>query len=131
MGGRIIRRKELALAILIFMWMASANGAEISASQHLSKSEISLSESSTLSIDLNGTGTPCVSPIDVVLSIDSTGSMNQNDSNKTRLIAAEEFVRGMDFSKDRVGVVSWNLTALPGLSRIILAKSRMNRWNRC
>jgi len=91
--------------------MANANGAEIYASQYLSKSEISLSESSTLTIDLNGTGSPCIKPIDAVLAIDSTGSMTTSDPNDARKYAAKEFVGGMDSSKDRVGLVSWNMTA--------------------
>ena len=91
--------------------MVTANGAEISASQHLSKSEISLSESSTLTINLTGAGAPCVYPIDAVLAIDSTGSMTTSDPNEARKSAAKNLVDGMDFNMDRVGVVSWNITA--------------------
>jgi Ca-activated chloride channel family protein len=102
-----------SLAFIIFICMVSANGAEIIASQHLSKSEISLSESSRITIDLNGTGEPCIKPIDTVLAIDSTSSMNSSDPLDLRKSVAKDFVNRTDFSKDRVAVVSWDTAAIP------------------
>ncbi|MCD6411654.1 MAG: VWA domain-containing protein [Thermoplasmata archaeon] len=47
-------------------------------------------------------------PIDVVLAIDSSGSMAWNDPNDERLNASKYFVDLLDPSRDRVGVVSWD-----------------------
>jgi Ca-activated chloride channel family protein len=102
----------ISLAFLIFIWMASVNGAEIIASQYLSKSEISLSESSRVTIDLKGSGEPCIKPIDAVLAIDSTGSMTQSDPSDLRKSVAKDFVSKMDFSKDKAAIVSWDTEAI-------------------
>jgi hypothetical protein len=47
-------------------------------------------------------------PLDVVLAVDSSASMTENDPTKKRLDAARSFVVKMDPAKDRVGLVSWN-----------------------
>ena len=47
-------------------------------------------------------------PIDVILAIDSSGSMDWNDPNDERLVAAKAFVDLLDDTRDQVGVVSWD-----------------------
>jgi uncharacterized protein YhbP (UPF0306 family) len=63
---------------------------------------------SKISLTLKGRGTPEKTPIDAVLAIDSSGSMGTNDPNNYRLKAAETFVKMMDLSEDKVGLVSWD-----------------------
>ncbi|MGB9901949.1 vWA domain-containing protein, partial [Methanothrix sp.] len=87
-------------------------GSAVTADQHLSRNAISPSEISTVSINLMGGDVPCASPIDVVLSIDSSGSMTTSDPGDLRKSAAMEFAAGLDLSMDRVGVVSWNISAV-------------------
>ena len=47
-------------------------------------------------------------PIDVILAIDSSGSMDWNDPTDERLAAAKAFVDLLDDTRDQVGVVSWD-----------------------
>jgi Mg-chelatase subunit ChlD len=98
--------------ILVFVWTGGSLSSAVTADQHLSRSAISPSEISTVSISLRGGEVPCTSPIDVVLSIDSSGSMTTSDPEDLRKSAAKEFVAGLDLSRDRVGVVSWNTSAI-------------------
>ncbi|MCQ8903483.1 MAG: VWA domain-containing protein [Methanothrix sp.] len=98
--------------ILVFVWTGGSLGSAVTADQQLSRGAISPSEISTVSISLRGGEVPCASPVDVVLSIDSSGSMTTNDPEDLRKSAAREFVASLDLSMDRVGVVSWNTSAL-------------------
>jgi len=47
-------------------------------------------------------------PVRAVLAIDSSGSMEQTDSENHRISAAKNFVNMMNSSQDLVGVVSWD-----------------------
>lgn len=98
--------------ILLLVLTDGALGSAVTAYQHLSRNVISTSETTTVSINLSGGEAPCASPIDVVLSIDSSGSMTTSDPGDLRKSAAREFVSGLDMSMDRVGVVSWNTSAV-------------------
>ncbi len=49
-------------------------------------------------------------PIDVVLALDSSGSMNQSDSGNIRVEAARNLVNMMNPAIDKIGVVIWNDT---------------------
>ena len=49
-----------------------------------------------------------ITPIDVILAIDSSGSMDWNDPTDARLAAAKAFVDLLDDNRDQVGVVSWD-----------------------
>lgn len=98
--------------ILVFFLTGGASASPVTADQHLSKNVISPSEICTVSINLMGGEVPCASPVDVVLSIDSSGSMTTSDPEDPRKSAAREFVAGLDLSMDRVGVVSWNTSAI-------------------
>jgi Ca-activated chloride channel homolog len=69
--------------------------------------------SNTTRIQLNVTGIERVQqitlPIDVVIAIDSSGSMEDNDPNNTRLTAAQEFVNMLSSKRgDQSGIVSWD-----------------------
>lgn len=97
--------------IFILVLTGGALGSAVTADQHLSRNVISPSETTTVSITLRGGKAPCASPIDVVLSIDSSGSMTTSDPGDLRKSAAREFVAGLDLNMDRVGVVSWNTSA--------------------
>lgn len=98
--------------ILVLVWIGGACGSAVTADQQLSREVISPSEISTVTVTLRGGEVPCASPIDVVLSIDSSGSMTTSDPADLRKSAAKEFVAGLDLSMDRVGVVSWNTSAI-------------------
>jgi PKD repeat protein len=54
--------------------------------------------------------TECAStrPMDVVFALDSSGSMDWNDSGDLRITAAKSFVDKMDSTRDQAGVVSWD-----------------------
>ncbi|MCX8207107.1 MAG: VWA domain-containing protein [Methanothrix sp.] len=97
--------------ILVIVMTSGAFGSAVTADQQLSRNVVSPSESTTVSINLKGGERPCASPIDVVLSIDSSGSMTTSDPEDLRKSAARQFVSGLDLSTDRVGIVSWNTSA--------------------
>jgi PKD repeat protein len=51
----------------------------------------------------------CVSPpVDIVFSLDSSGSMSGTDPSNIRISGCQDFVNQLDDSKDRAGVVSWS-----------------------
>lgn len=60
-------------------------------------------------------GQQCFAPVDIMLVIDKSGSMNQQDGANTRLqnakSAAITFVNNVNFSKDTVGLASFNQLA--------------------
>lgn len=62
----------------------------------------------TVTITLTGSGDPVAVPVEAILAIDSSESMNKTDEDDKRLFAAESFVNQMNPSKDRVGLVSWD-----------------------
>lgn len=97
--------------ILVFFLTGGVSASPVTADQYLSKNVISPSEISTVSINLMGGEVPCASPVDVVLSIDSSGSMTTSDPEDLRKSAAKEFIAGLDLGIYRVGVVSWNTSA--------------------
>jgi len=65
---------------------------------------------STLTLILEGVGDPV--PVEVVFSIDHSGSMLENDSNNKRLIATKKLVSHLDPSRDKAGLVIWNGTVI-------------------
>lgn len=52
------------------------------------------------------------SPLDVILAIDSIGSLTSTDPQRLRVAAAKNFVDNLDPNDDRVGVVLWNDTII-------------------
>ncbi|GEM_PF-462280 len=72
-----------------------------------SDSGINPNESKVL-LTVEGNGKPKEVPVYVVLAIDSSGSMEENDPQGNRKKAAENFVRMMNPSKDKVGIISWD-----------------------
>jgi uncharacterized repeat protein (TIGR01451 family) len=61
---------------------------------------------SDVTLFIEGVGDPI--PVEVVLAIDYSSSMNDIDPNRTRLIAAKTFVGGANSSRDKIGLVLWN-----------------------
>lgn len=47
-------------------------------------------------------------PVDVMLAIDSSGSMITNDPRKLRILTAKQFIEQLDPQRDQAGVVSWD-----------------------
>ncbi len=47
-------------------------------------------------------------PVDLVLAIDSSGSMKVNDPGGLRITTAKRLIAGLDPARDRVGLVSWD-----------------------
>lgn len=70
----------------------------------------SIETEATVTIEVTGDGgtTESALPMDVVFSIDSSGSMSWNDPSNLRLAAANDFVDKMDAVQDQGGVVSWD-----------------------
>jgi hypothetical protein len=67
-------------------------------------------ESSKITLTVTGDGNPftIIRPIDIIFAIDSSGSMSNNDPDKHRVSAAQEFIDKVNPYKDKVGMVSWN-----------------------
>ena len=49
-----------------------------------------------------------VSPIDVVFSIDESGSMVDNDPKDLRYLAVQVFIEDLNSTSDQAGIVGWN-----------------------
>lgn len=47
-------------------------------------------------------------PLDVILAIDSSGSMKLNDPRGLRIVTAKQFIAQLDPKRDQAGVVSWD-----------------------
>jgi len=74
---------------------------------NLSSAKILDDSVSRVTLVVEGVGEP--TPVEVVLSIDSSASMNDTDPNNKRIEAAKNFVGVLDPSRDNVGLVIWNL----------------------
>lgn len=61
---------------------------------------------STVTLIAEGVGDPV--PVEVVFSIDYSGSMTWNDSNNKRINATKKFVSHLEPSRDKAGLVIWN-----------------------
>jgi len=61
-------------------------------------------------LELSGEAIPPAErrPVDVVLAIDSSGSMKDNDPQGIRKAGAKAFVDQLDSTRDQVGLVSWD-----------------------
>lgn len=47
-------------------------------------------------------------PLDVMLAIDSSGSMITNDPRRLRILTAKQFIDQLDPQRDQAGIVSWD-----------------------
>jgi len=65
---------------------------------------------SVVGLTIEGIGDP--TPVDVVLAIDCSYTMNWSDTSNERLEAAKCFVGSMNSSRDRIGLVCWNNTII-------------------
>lgn len=61
-----------------------------------------------VTLTVTGDSLPNTMPLDVILAIDSSASMTENDPRGKRLDAARGFVMKIDPARDRVGLVSWD-----------------------
>jgi len=100
--------------LVIFCLVANISSAElphIEVDHRLSCEHIYTSpDDCKVTLTLTGAGDPIRYPIEAVLSLDSSGSMkNNNRINKSR-DAATKFVSLMDSSQDKVAVINWNET---------------------
>ena len=69
-------------------------------------------DTSTVTLSVTGYGGSITQtlPIDVVFSIDCSGSMSTNDPSGLRKTASKQFVDQLDSSRDTAGVVCWDTT---------------------
>jgi Ca-activated chloride channel family protein len=69
-----------------------------------------LAENATVTISIKGYGgvSEKKSAVDVVFSIDGSGSMEQNDPNNLRIQAAKTFIDSLDPQQDSTGFISWS-----------------------
>lgn len=62
----------------------------------------------SVNIQVNGSGQTTINPADVVLAIDASGSMQQNDPTGLRKTSANNFIDKLNSTTDKVGVVNWD-----------------------
>lgn len=104
----------LTLSLAIMIDFACAASPSLSLSSQLNPESIFSLDSgvfpteSSMTLTLRGIGELEIVPIDVVLAIDSSSSMRDNDPQVDRIRAAQNFIKIMDPSKDRFGLVSWD-----------------------
>ncbi|HOO52381.1 MAG TPA: vWA domain-containing protein, partial [Alphaproteobacteria bacterium] len=103
-------RYFLIVCIFYLIMLVSASTLE---SPHLnvtlhevSPNRICRGDYSDVTLVVEGVGDP--TPLEVVFSIDYSGSMNNSDSTKKRLKATKKFVSSLNPSRDRAGLVAWN-----------------------
>jgi hypothetical protein len=93
------------------LFFASAYGIplDITVAKSATPSSLSICQEATVNLQVNGVGDPQVTsvPIDVMLVIDRSDSMNSGSRLAAAKDAAKAFVSKMDFSKDRVGLASF------------------------
>jgi len=67
-------------------------------------------ENAKLTISTNGTGGTSERslPIDVIFSLDASGSMRKTDPDRLRVSSSQFFTDKLNHSMDQVGIVSWN-----------------------
>lgn len=71
-------------------------------------------------------------PLDVILALDSSGSLQYQDSARFIVAAAREFIDNLDPNSDRVGIVYWNDTivgTLPLTSNLNEAKAYLELYD--
>lgn len=61
---------------------------------------------STVTITLVGLGDP--TPVEVVFAIDCSNTMKISDPKNARMVATKEFIKNLNKSSDRAGLVYWN-----------------------
>ncbi len=106
--------KSILLAALILALAAGPCQANLTVSNQVSPDQIWPATSArepnfgTVTLTVAGEGANRTMPIDVILAIDSSGSMTETDPSGMRLDAARSFVVKMDPARDRVGLVSFD-----------------------
>lgn len=113
---QIMKRMFLALLTLMIMVsglpIASAATNYVTATKSVNPTTITTEEEAE--VTLNITGTPpvnVVKPNDVILIIDRSGSMSQENKMNAAKEAAKNFIDLIDFTKHRVGIVDFSSDA--------------------
>jgi len=66
----------------------------------------------TVTIEVSGASETTTSQLDVVFSIDSSGSMDWSDPNNLRMEASKNFIDKLNPTRDQVGAVNWDSTVI-------------------
>jgi secreted protein with Ig-like and vWFA domain len=106
----------LCIVTISMIGTASANSvASPTVTKTASPSDINIAgsgtnEITTVTITATGAGNTTTTsvPLDIVFTIDSSGSMESSDPSNLRLQAANDFIDKMEPTKDAAGVVSWD-----------------------
>jgi Ca-activated chloride channel family protein len=107
-------RRFFITAVMLFAGIILCAEANLVVDHQVSPSEIYSMDSGrdpiecTVLLTVTGKTTADEIPVRAVLAIDSSGSMEETDSEGHRISAAKSFVNMMNSSKDLVGVVSWD-----------------------
>ncbi len=117
----VILLSLIAIVLLIvIMNSASAQTAPPDVTKDVSPTDINIKgtgfdEITTITIEVSGAGSTTTTsvPMDVVFSIDSSGSMSSSDPTGLRKTAAKNFVDMMNPSIDAAGVISWDARIPP------------------
>jgi len=106
--------RQILLAALILCLAIGFGQANLTVSHQVCPDQIWPTDSGKeptvgrVTLTIAGESLPNTMPLDVVLAIDSSASMTENDPTNKRLDAARGFVMKMDPARDRVGLVSWD-----------------------
>lgn len=76
----------------------------------LNSQNSTLPQNATVTISIKGFGgiSEKISAVDVVFSIDGSGSMEQNDPDNLRIAAAKSFIDSLNPQQDAAGIISWS-----------------------
>lgn len=106
--------RQILLAALILCLAIGPGQANLTVSHQVCPDQIWPTDSGKeptvgrVTLTIAGESLPNTMPLDVVLAIDSSASMTENDPTNKRLDAARGFVMKMDPARDWVGLVSWD-----------------------
>ncbi|HPJ30521.1 MAG TPA: VWA domain-containing protein [Methanothrix sp.] len=102
------------VAAMLCLGTSSASEPYLTVDHQISPTEIwsvdsgSMPNQSQVTLTIRGEGDPQEIPVEAILAIDSSSNMNGSDPKYDRLLTAESFIMAMNFSRDRVGVVSFD-----------------------
>lgn len=66
----------------------------------------------TVTIEVNGTSETTTNQLDIVISLDSSGSMSSSDPTNLRMQASKNLIDNLDPLNDQVGAVNWDEVVL-------------------
>ena len=105
-----------AMAFNVASLPAVSNGSDpphLEITKSVTPDPVSIGEAATVTLTITGAGEPATTrvPLDVILIIDRSISMNSNNKLNDAKAAAVAFVDTLDPSQDRVGVVAYGSTS--------------------